>query len=60
MADTINCESCINYTYDEEYGCYVCDIDLDEDEMGRFITSSVRHCPHFQYNDEYKIVRSQM
>ena len=33
-----NCESCMNYEYDDDYECYVCTQDLDEDEMcaGRF------------------------
>ena len=27
------CESCAFYAYDEEYEYYVCEADLDEDEM---------------------------
>lgn len=30
-----NCETCAFYTYDDEYGYYVCEADLDEDEMVR-------------------------
>lgn len=56
---TANCE-CSNYVYDEEYGYYTCDVDLDEDEMGRFMTNTFQNCPYFQMNDEYKIVRKQM
>lgn len=29
------CESCAFYAYDEEYEYYVCEADLDEDEMCR-------------------------
>lgn len=54
------CEYCSNYIYDEEYGYYVCDVNLDEDEMYRFLKNEVRSCPYFQMNDEYKIVRKQM
>lgn len=57
---TTNCEYCSNYVYDEEYGYYTCDVDLDEDEMGRFMTNTFQNCPYFQMNDEYKIVRKQM
>ena len=32
-----NCETCTNYVYDEDYDCYVCMINLDEDEMYRFL-----------------------
>lgn len=59
MKDISNCDSCFNYSYDEEYDCYVCDANLDEDEMSRFLRDSYRECPHFQFNDEYKIVRKQ-
>lgn len=55
-----NCEYCSNYIYDEEYGYYSCDVDLDEDEMSRFMSNTFRNCPYFQMNDEYKIVRKQM
>lgn len=54
------CESCGNYMYDEEYGYYICDVNLDEDEMMRFMTSSMHACPYYQLDDEYRIVRKQM
>ena len=60
MAQIGGCEYCVNYTYDEEYGYYICDADLDEDEMERFLRSSLTDCPYFQLYDEYKIVRKQM
>lgn len=60
MKESTNCESCMHYTYDEEYECYVCLVNLDEDDLERFLSSSVMYCPHFQFNDEYKIVRKQM
>ena len=33
-----NCESCMNYEYDDDYECYVCTQDLDDGEIcaGRF------------------------
>ena len=55
-----NCESCGNYTYDEEMGYYFCEVDLDEDEMARFIRGHFTECPYFQFRDEYRIVRKQM
>ena len=55
-----NCETCAFYTYDEEYGYYVCEADLDEDEMGRFLRGTVSACPYYQSDDEYRIVRRQM
>ncbi|MCD8078480.1 MAG: DUF6472 family protein [Lachnospiraceae bacterium] len=53
------CEHCLNYEYDEEYECMVCAVDLDEDEMARFITNTFRDCPYFLVDDEYQIVRKQ-
>lgn len=55
-----NCESCINYIYEEDYECYVCDMDLDEDEMVKFLSSSFSDCPYYRLDDEYQIVRRQM
>ncbi len=56
MAD--KCEFCAHFVTDEELGEY-CDIDLDEDEMARFLTQNMNECHYFQLYDEYKIVRRQ-
>ena len=53
------CESCVWYSYDEEYDDFVCEMDLDEDEMQRFLTSQTYNCPYYDFYDEYKIVRKQ-
>lgn len=60
MKGKTNCEFCINYIYDEDYACYACQVNLDEDEMGKFLKDSYHDCPHFQFNDEYKTVRKQI
>ena len=39
MADC--CEQCAHYVADEEFGDY-CSVNLDEDEMERFLTQSVK------------------
>lgn len=54
-----NCENCQNYTWDEEFEYYVCDIDLDMDEMERFLNHSTKDCPYFKFYDEYTMVRKQ-
>lgn len=60
MAGKTNCECCSNYIYDEEYECYFCDVNLDEDEMSRFMSNALDSCSYFQLYDEYKIVRKQI
>ncbi|HEX2944437.1 MAG TPA: DUF6472 family protein [Clostridia bacterium] len=60
MKDKTNCDCCINYAYDEEYECHVCQMNLDEDEMMRFLSKSYYDCPYFRLNDEYKTVRKQI
>ena len=35
-----NCDACVNYEYDEDYECYCCMVNLDEDEMYRFLSGS--------------------
>ncbi|MDE7017822.1 MAG: hypothetical protein K2P65_09655 [Lachnospiraceae bacterium] len=55
-----HCDSCSNYVYDEDYECYICMVDLDEDDMGRFLRGADFDCSFYQADDEYKIVRKQM
>ena len=54
-----NCEDCIYYAYDEDYDCYTCMMDLDEDEMMLFIAGSFSTCPYYRAGDDYTIVRKQ-
>lgn len=53
------CDMCENYRYDEDLEEYYCDIELDEDEYLKFLTSSNDNCPYFRADDEYRIVRKQ-
>ena len=55
-----NCDSCINYVYDDDFGYYTCDLYLDEDEMQRYAYSTQVRCPFYQYKDEYINVRKQI
>lgn len=55
-----NCDACVNYVYDEDYECYTCLVNLDEDEMYRFLSGTQRECPYFRLDDEYAVVRHQM
>ncbi|MBO4981881.1 MAG: hypothetical protein J6C84_08315 [Lachnospiraceae bacterium] len=55
-----NCDACVNYVYDEDDECYICMVNLDEDEMYRFLTDTQRECPYFRLDDEYGVVRHQM
>lgn len=57
---TSNCDTCVNYVYDEEEECYFCTVDLDEDEMYRFLSGNRWECPYFRLEDEYAVVRHQM
>ena len=54
-----SCDFCNNLVYDE-IESYVCDVNMDEDDYARFLSSSRTYCPYYQSNDEYKIVRHQM
>ena len=55
-----SCDTCGNYVYDDDYGYYLCEADLDEDEMAAFLGNQRFVCPYYQTDDEYKIVRKQM
>lgn len=54
------CETCTYFTYDEDYECYVCDIDMDEDEYVRLMSDDHYNCPYYRNGDEYLVVRKQM
>ena len=34
-----SCETCTYYIYDEEYECYLCDKNMDEDDYIRLMTN---------------------
>ena len=53
------CDFCGHYTYDDESGCWFCAMQLDEDEMFRFLRGDVSGCPYFQFDAEYQMVRKQ-
>ena len=55
-----NCDSCVNYGYDEDYESYSCMVNLDEDEMFRFLSGDNRECPYYRLDDEYAVVRHQI
>jgi hypothetical protein len=54
------CEDCEFYDYDEDLDAYVCQVNLDEDEMMRFLSGNNQECPYYQNDDEYRVVRHQM
>ena len=54
------CEECAYFVYDDEYEEYMCEINLDEDEVARFYSDSHYICPYYRNGDEYKVVRHQM
>ena len=55
-----SCDTCGNYVYDDEMECYCCDMNLDEDDMVKFLTGSFDNCPYYRLDDEYAVVRHQM
>ena len=54
------CESCVFYDYDEDYEAYVCTMNLDQDEMGNFLSGNTKGCPYYRFYDEYKSVQKQI
>ena len=56
-----SCEECAQCEYDEEEESYGCQFYFDEDDIARASLYGDRYiCPHFQYKDEYRIVRKQI
>lgn len=60
MKQTSNCTTCAYYVYDDDYECYVCDINMDEDEYMRFMSDTHYSCPYYRNGDEYAVVRKQI
>lgn len=56
MAD--KCENCVLADYDED-SQLVCQADLDEDDMARFLSGRTAQCPYWRPNDEYRTARQQ-
>lgn len=55
-----SCESCEFYDYDEDEEAYVCTVDLDQDDMQRFLSGQTFRCPYYRFYDEYKSVHKQI
>lgn len=55
-----NCDFCAYNEYDEDDEAYYCSVNMDEDDMARFMQSSYKECPYYRSGDEYKVVRHQM
>ena len=53
------CEMCLNYVYDDDDEAYVCEADIDEDDMAHMWGGRRRHCPYWRSNDEYRTVKHQ-
>ena len=54
-----SCETCANYEYDELCDCYFCAINLDEDDMQKFLSGNTFDCAFWQSDDEYEDVKKQ-
>ena len=55
-----DCERCQFYSFDEYAEEYVCDVEMDEDELIRLSGRNFKECPYFRDGDEYKVVRHQI
>ena len=53
------CDTCWYYDYDEEYDEYYCMMDLDEDEVYRFLSCGKNRCPYYRQGDDYTLARRQ-
>lgn len=54
-----NCEECVHYDYDEEMDACYCTMDLDEDEMERFLRSANDSCPFYRRGGDYQTALRQ-
>ena len=58
--DMSECDTCANYYFDEEFDEYICGVNMDEDDLVRFLSDRRENCPYYRNGDEYRMVRKQM
>ena len=56
---SVLCEACAHYCYDELTDTYFCTVNLDEDEMHRFLQQKANQCIYFRNGDDYAMVKKQ-
>ncbi|MCC8069194.1 MAG: DUF6472 family protein [Ruminococcus sp.] len=60
MKTQSQCDMCAYYVYDDDYDGYICEVNLDEDELSRYLEFGNRfNCPYFHLGDDYAIARKQ-
>ena len=55
-----SCETCAFYVYDDEYGAYLSDLNMDEYDYVRIMSDRYYQCPYYRNGDEYAVVRKQI
>ena len=53
-----SCETCTYYIYDEEYECYLCDKNMDEDDYIRLMTNQHYQCSYYRNGDDYLVLEN--
>lgn len=53
------CDFCTFLVSDEETGEEYCAINLDEDDLEKFLSGSSDSCPYFRSDNEYDVVKHQ-
>jgi len=56
----MNCDTCAFYAWDDDEEDYVCEVNMDEDDMYRLTTGQYKECPYYRNGDEYAVVRHQI
>ena len=54
-----SCDTCAYYIYDEDFEEYLCDINMDEDDLARLMQDEHAACPYYRNGDEYAVARKQ-
>ena len=57
--EATQCDTCWWYDYDEEFDCWFCMMELDEDDVYRIQTSRSGLCPYYRQGDDYTLARRQ-
>ena len=55
----ISCDTCANNVYDDDYGGYICAVNMDEDEYFRLLNEGRRSCPYYTADNDYYLAGKQ-
>ena len=55
-----SCDTCLYFTYDEDYEAYMCDMDMDADEYADVMYDDQYSFQYYRNDNKYAVLTKQM